>query len=130
MSDLRPRGVSVEIGGQERKLLFTINAIDEIQEKCNLPLLDAVAFVAKAADGAMDRETLGRFRTIATVLINSEKGENFSEEEIGYIITLENYFKVARAILEAYGISLPDPDEDEDEDDDDEDESPKVETGQ
>lgn len=46
------------------------------------------------------------------------------------MVYIENYFKEARAILEAYGISLPDPDEDEDEDDDDEDESTKVETGQ
>lgn len=129
MSDLRPRGVAVELGGQERNLLFTINAIDEIQEKCNLPLMDAVVSVAKAADGNMDHETLGRLRTIATVLINSEEGETYSEDEIGRMITLENYLKVARAILEAYGVSLPDPDEDEDEGDD-EDESPKAETGQ
>ena len=130
MSDLRPRGITVEMGGQERNLLFTINAIDEIQERCNLPLMDAVIFVAKAADGSMDHETLGHFRTIATVLVNSEKGEKYSEEEIGRMITLENYLQVARAILEAYGVSLPDPDEDEEEDEEDEDESPKAGTGQ
>lgn len=130
MSDLRPMGVETELGGQKRNLLFTINAIDEIQEKCNMPLMDTMKYVAKAADGKMDHETLENFRIMVTALVNSESGEHYSEEDVGRWITIENYRQVAWKVLEAYGISLPDPDEDDDSDEEDEDEDPKGETGQ
>ena len=35
MSDLRPTGAPVTIGGQEYNILFTIGAIEAIQETCN-----------------------------------------------------------------------------------------------
>lgn len=128
MSDLRPNGVKVELGGQERTLLFTINTIDEIQEKCNMPLYDAVSYVAKAADGKMDHETLTIFRSVVTALLNSESGEKLEEKEVGRLLTLHNYCKTALAVLRAYGLSIPDPDEEDG--DDEEEESPNVETGQ
>lgn len=121
MSDLRPRGIAVEIGGQEYKLLFTINAIDEIQEKCNLPLFDAVKYVAQAADGKMDHDTIQNFRTIVTILLNDGTGEELTEEEVGRLLSLENYIKTAWDVLKAYGISIPDPDEDDDFEEDDDD---------
>lgn len=126
MSDLRPKGVEVELGGQSHKILFTINAIDQIQEKCNMPLFDAVKYVADAADGKKDHDTLVNMRTIMTVLLNDEEEGRLTEKEVGRLITLENYTKTAWAVLQAYGISIPDPDED----DSDEDEDPKAETGQ
>lgn len=127
MSDLRPVATEIELGGQKRNLLFTINAIDEIQEKCNMPLFDAVRYVAGAADGKTDRETLSVFRSVLTVLLNDGE-QKYSEEEAGRFVTLANYKQTAWKVLEAYGISIPDPDEmDEDED---EDGDPKAETGQ
>lgn len=130
MSDLRPKGVEVEIGGQKRNLLFTVNAIDEIQERCNAPLIDAMQYVAKAADGKMDHETLDNFRAIVTELVNDADGERHSEKEIGRILTLENYRPVAWKVLEAYGLSVPDPDEDDEDEEGDGDENPKAGTGQ
>lgn len=130
MSDLRPKGVEVELGGQKRNLLFTINAIDEIQERCNAPLIDVMQYVAKAADGKMDHETLDNFRAIVAALVNSEKEEYYSEEEVGRFLTLANYKPTAWKMLEAYGISLPDPDEDDEDEEEDGDENPKAETGQ
>lgn len=125
MSDLRPRGVEVELGGQKRRLLFTINAIDEIQEKCNLPLYDAVKYAAQAADGMMDHETIAVMKIIVTVLMNDENDGSMTEEEAGRLLDLGNYTKVAWAILGAYGISMPEPDEDSEEEED-----PKAKTGQ
>ena len=58
MSDLRPKGIPVIIGGQERKLLFTISVIDEIQEKCNAPLIDAIRHVVDVASGSTEKEHL------------------------------------------------------------------------
>lgn len=130
MSDLRPRGVKCEIGGQERNLLFTINAIDSIQEKCNAPLFDAIKYVAMAASGKMDHDTLVQYRAIVTVLLNDENDGALTEKEVGKMITIENYRSVADRVLNAFGISMPDPDEGDDMEDDEEDEHPNVETGQ
>lgn len=127
MSDLRPKGVEIELGGQKRNLLFTINAIDEIQERCNMPLIDVMQYAAKAADGKMDHETLDYFRAVVTALVNDADGERHSEKEIGRFLTLDNYRPVAWKVLEAYGLSMPDPDEDDEEEDVDE--SPKAGTG-
>lgn len=125
MSDLKPSGVVVELGGQEHKILFTINAIEEIQSSCNKPLYDAMEFVVKAACGDMSKETLVTYRSVVTALLNAENNGNLTEKEVGEMVTLENYTSVAQRILNAFGISNPDPDEGDDEDDD-----PKAETGQ
>ena len=131
MSDLRPKGVEIELGGQKRNLLFTINAIDEIQARCNMPLIDVMQYAAKAADGKMDHETLDYFRAVVTTLVNDADGEQHSEKEVGRFLTLENYRPVAWKVLEAYGRSMPDPDEDEENDEEEDgDENPKAGTGQ
>lgn len=130
MSDLRPKAVGVKLGEQERNLLFTINSIDEIQTTLNMPLIDAMKFVARAADGRMDHDTLISFRAVTTILLNCNSTEELTEKEVGGLITLENYRHVAWSVMEAYGISLPDPDEDEEFEEDDEEIDPNVETGQ
>jgi hypothetical protein len=127
MSDLRPRGVEVELGGQKHRLLFTINAIDQIQETCNLPLYEALHYVAKAADGNMEHEVLVKFKEIVTILLNDENDGDMTEQETGKLLQLENYKRVAVGVLNAYGFSIPDPDEDDDLEEDDDD--PKAETG-
>lgn len=127
MSDLRPTGVTVELGGEEHTLLFTINAIDEIQAQCNMPLNDAVGCVANAADGATDHETLTTYKTLLSVLLCAG-GADVTPDEVGDMLNLENCRDIAFAVLRAYGVSAPEPDEDEDEDEED-DESPNVETG-
>lgn len=127
MSDLRPEGVKVEIGGQERKLLFTINAVEQIQDKCNLPLYDAMQYVVEAVGGKTDKDTIHNFKTIVMVLLNDEKDGNLTEKEVGAMLHMGNYRKVARTVLEAFGLHIPEPDEDDEED---EDEDPKAETGQ
>ena len=40
MSDLRPTGAPVVIGGQEYNILFTIGVIEAIQETCNKALVE------------------------------------------------------------------------------------------
>lgn len=135
MSDLKPKGIEIEVGGQKRYLLFTINAIDEIQEKCNAPLFDVIKRVADAAGGKTDRETIQNFRTLVTVLLNDgeegklEEDRNIlTENEVGRLLTIKNYSTIAVAVLRAYGVSIPEPNELEDDESDEED--PNVETGQ
>lgn len=122
MSDLRPKAVEIELGGQKRKLLFTINIIDEIQSELNLPLFDAMRIIGDAADGDVSQETLDGYRKILSILLSNDS-ENVSEKEVGDMVTFGNYKQVAWNVLKAFGLSNPEPDEDEDDD-------PKAETGQ
>lgn len=130
MSDLRPQGVEVEIGGQKRSFLFTINVIDEIQEKCNLPLIDAMKRIVDFIDkNAEDHEAITVFKNVVAALLNGDGSEEKLEvDEVGRLIHLGNYKMVAWKVLEAYGVSIPDPDDRDEEDDEDED--PNLETGQ
>ena len=50
MSDLRPTGAPVTIGGQEYNILFTIGAIEAIQETCNKALVNIMPAIARVAD--------------------------------------------------------------------------------
>ena len=119
MSDLNPRGISAMIDGGERKLLFSINAIDEIQDRLNLPFLDAVEHIAHVADRFTDKEDLQVFKVMLSVLTGMD------EKQIGDTVEYRELSKIAWKLLEAYGISMPEPSEDEEDEDDDEDEDPK-----
>lgn len=130
MSDLKPCGVKCMIGGQERNLLFTINAIDSIQEKCNMPLFDTIKYIAKAADGNTEHDTLVQYRAVVTALLNDENDGSLTEKEVGKMITIENYRAIAENVLGAFGLSMPDPDEGDDMEDDEDEDHPNVETGQ
>ena len=117
MSDLRPTGVAVELEGVERHLLFTLNAIDDIQEHFDMELgqvinnltdkayaQDVVRYVLYALLNDEEERTRGKGREL----------KKYSYKEIGWIITLENQIDITIAILEAYGISLPKTDAEED----------------
>lgn len=127
MSDLNPKGIPVELGGQERNLLFTINAIDEVQEALNMPLFDAIQYAADAADNKLDHETITGFRTLVTVLLNCGQKEKVTEEEVGQMLTLPKYHEMAWKVLEAFGVSIPEPQDDEE--DETEEEAPNAQTG-
>lgn len=116
MGRLRPTGVPVTIGGTERHLLFTLNAIDEIQERNDAPLGEVVS---KLAD---EKEANKALRSIVTILLNDEverlsykNGKNefdiLDEKQVGWMITKENIDEVAVAVLKAYGCDLPETDE-------------------
>ena len=126
MSDLNPRGVEVVIGGEERKLLFTINAIDEIQDRLNMPFLDTIGRIAAVADGSLKKEDLQAYKVILSILV-STKDKTITDREIGDLIEYSKIRFIAWKVLEAYGISMPEPDEDEEDEDDEGD--PKMTAG-
>lgn len=119
MGDLNPQGVPLVLGGEERHLLFTLNAIDEIQSTFGMPLEDAM-------NRLTERETAdSTLKSIVRILANDEverlsyKGGECSlkpldEKEAGWLLTNRNMRDAFLAVLEAYGGSLPEPDEDED----------------
>ena len=118
MGELNPQGVPLMLGGEERHLLFTLNAIDEIQSKFEMPLEEAMDQLTK-------RESAnGVLKTIVQILANDEverlsyKGGECSlkpidEKEAGWMLTNANMMEAFMAVLKAYGGSLPEPGEDE-----------------
>lgn len=118
MSDLRPTGITVNLGGQERKLLFTLNAIDVLQDEHGKPIEDIIRSIS---DDGKDHKI---FLSIVTALLNDEaereKIMNGRELPVvtpqlaGWMVTHDNYAEVFIAVLKAYGYSMPEPDEDSD----------------
>lgn len=114
MSDLRPRGVPVMVEGVERHFLFTLNVIDEIQDHYDLPLLEALNYLTN------ERTKNKALKYIVVALLNDEAErekaagkeplKEYTEQEIGWIIDEDNHGEYLVAILQAYGVSLPEPD--------------------
>lgn len=119
MSDLRPTGVAVAIGGEERHFLFTLNVIDTIQEHYDCSLEEVID---KLTD---KRESVKALRYVVMELLNDEAEradlKRYTEQEAGWIVSQENLMEVTLAVLKAYGLSLPEPDEFD---------SPNVQSGQ
>ncbi len=119
MSDLRPQGVKVNFDGVEREFLFTLNAIDAIQEKYGKTVIEVLQDIS-------DQEKMPEvIKTITSILLTDEaerarwKDQNsklpeVSKKEAGWLVTVDNIDEVTSAILIAYRISIPDTDEDED----------------
>lgn len=126
MSDLNPKGTVVVINGQEYHLLLTINKIDEIQARCNMPLHDVIGVVAEAAGENTDTEVMKTFSTVLSVLLSTSEHE-VTEEDIREGVEFREYGSTAWAILAAYGISMPESDEEDEEEDE---EHPNQKTGQ
>jgi hypothetical protein len=106
------------LDGVERHLLFTLNAIDGIQDKFGEPLEEAMKRLVapETADSAL--------KSILMVLLNDEvehlsyKGracelEAVDEKEVGWMLTKQNIEETLFAVLRAYGVDLPEPDEEE-----------------
>lgn len=116
MSDLRPRGIPIIFDGVERHFLFTLNLVDEIQEKYGKNLLQVLDQMVK------EDQSEHTLRDITVMLLNDEaeraerRGQEIpkvTEADVGEMIGLDNYWDVVKAILEAYGISLPEPEEED-----------------
>lgn len=112
MSDLRPRGEGLALGGEERHLLFSLNAVDELQDHFDCSLEEVI-------DRLTDkREAAKTLRYVVMTLLNDEADrtkdadlKHYTERETGWLINNENLVEVTVAVLKAYGISLPEPDE-------------------
>ena len=102
MSTIKDGGYAVELKGKSYRLLFTLNALDEIQAKFGgYDKLDGV-FDQKNPDWVKDTKWL------LTMLINEgllEEDENaalFTEQQIGRLIHVGNLSEVQRAIYASF----------------------------
>lgn len=114
MSELRPNGIDVEIGGKTYDLLFTLNVIDECQARFKKPLSEVMK---QLTDPYWMPGTL---RTLLTSLINdslyrSGEQERRTEKEVGGMVTQDMAPELTMKILNAYLSSVPEADGDTEE---------------
>lgn len=116
MSDLRPRGIPFEINGVERRLLFTLNAIDRIQEKYKKTLSEVLDMML---EGNLSDHVL---RDVLLILLEDERErekykdpdshiEQLTEKELGWFLSMDNQYDIMKLVFRAYGISIPETDE-------------------
>lgn len=122
MSDLRPKSTEITLGGEKFGLLFTLNAIDEIQDHFDKSILELSEIMKDK------RKCFINTAYILSVLINEDvdkRNEHLSEKErerlhvdekyVARRISLVNYKMAASKVLEAFTASAPES-EDEDAD--------------
>ena len=105
---------------KERHLLFSLNAIDEMQDKFGgFDRLDKVL---------SGKDSIKNLRWLLTVLLNegAEEGEaELTEKQVGKLIHTGNFAEVKTAIFKAFSMvnngttEPPENEEDEEEDDND-----------
>lgn len=118
MGILKNTGTPLNIDGVERHLLFTLNAIDAIQERFDEPL---ESVITKLTD---KKESGNALRAVLTILFNDEVErlsykpstqktdlEPVDEKQMGWILNNQNMLEATYAVLRAYGYDLPEPDE-------------------
>ena len=114
MSDMQPLGTPlVLLDGVERRVLFTLSVVDEIQSKYE----ETVPEVFRRTGDLEQQSDVVAF--LVTTLINHaarrEKSEDtVTEEYVKDNIDMVILPKINRAIARSYGYSVPEPDEDED----------------
>lgn len=122
MGKINQRGTSIEIGGVERHLLFTLSVIDELQEHYDKPVSEVLNLIMTD-----ERQAYKCIGYITTVLLNDEIRRNnyyhhtedplLTEQEVGWMVDVQMASgDLLKAILKAYGISMAEDDEDDDPD--------------
>lgn len=112
MSSLKPDGELLKIEGVDRRILFTLNAVEEIQEEFDASLEEVINALTDKKEAA---KTL---KTVLSILLNDEAErkkekelKTYTPKEIGWVLNEENMQSAMIAVLRAYGMSLPEPDE-------------------
>ena len=101
MSAIKDGRYTIVIGGQERHLLFSLNALDEIQDKFGG--YDKLGEVFNQEN----KDWIKNTRWLFTLLINegAEEGEQeVTEKQVGRWIHTGNILEVQSAILKAFAV--------------------------
>lgn len=118
MSDLKPRGIPLMLDGVERRLLFTLNVIDDIQSETGRNMKEIMEDLA-------DEKKMGNtLKYLVTTLVNDETErekrknpectlEKITERDAGELIGMDNIVEITAKVMMAYGYSLPKPEDDD-----------------
>jgi hypothetical protein len=114
MSDLKPKGNKITLGGKEFGMLCTLNALDEIQDKFDISITEL--------DGLLkdERKVFKVIKYLVTLFINEwiddkENGmEHVTERWVGRKITPSNLKILQSGVQQSFIDSSPIADGDED----------------
>ena len=101
MSAIKDGRYAIEVGGRERHLLFSLNALDEIQDKFGG--YDKLAEVFNQDN----KDWIKNTKWLLALLINegAEEGEpEVTEKQVGRWIHTGNIVEVQSAILKAFAV--------------------------
>jgi len=113
MSDLKPKTTKIILGGKEYGLLFSLNAIDALQDKLDAPISQLSVLMKD------ERKVFKILRTLLTVLINeaiddSESGAPHVDESfIGRKITVSDIATLRDKAFYAFNDGMPEPEGDD-----------------
>lgn len=117
MSALNPKGVEVELNGEKRHLLFDYNIIAEIQEKYASSVIGVIRNCFRTGDdvelnasffiGLLHILLEGERDRVAFLGIGDTDLHPYTRRELGYLISKQTAQSYIDAIMEAWGISLP-----------------------
>lgn len=114
MSAIKDGRLPVELGGKERHLLFSLNVIDEVQDR-----FDGFDHLDEVLSG---KDAIKNIRWLFTTLLNEgadEGDEELTEKQVGKMIHTGNFEEVKTAIFAAFsmgnsGSTKPASDDEED----------------
>lgn len=115
MSDMNPKPTTIILGGKEYGLLFTLNAIDDIQDKFDI----SIENLTELFDNS--KTNIKAIRYLLTVLINEgidykndetgEKTPHVNERFVGRQINAQNMQEAIQAIVSSFSSGAPEGDE-------------------
>lgn len=113
MSDLRPKHTKINLGDKEYGMLFNLNAVDEIQDRFDIP-------ISQLADLMTDERKIFKvLKSILAILINeaiddSETGEpHVTEAFVGRKITVADIADIRSQVFTAFTNGMPEQSEEE-----------------
>lgn len=120
MSDAKNKSGKIVLGGIEFDLIFTINVIDDLQDKFDIS-------IEQLGDIMSGRDKFKAIRYILTELINEgidnsnyisgDKVPHVTERQVGRWLNVNNIGMASECIFAAFTAGVPDGSDDEDEDD-------------
>lgn len=99
MSAIKDGRLPIELNGREYHLLFSLNVIDEMQDK--------FGSFDKLNEVLSGKDSIKNIRWLLTLLINEGAGEGeepLTEKQVGHMIHTGNFGDVKNAIFRAFAI--------------------------
>lgn len=130
MSAIKDGGYTVELKGKEYRLLFTLNALDEIQTKFGgYDKLNEI-FNQSNPDWVKDTKWLLTLLINEGLLEEDENAEIMEEQKVGRLIHVGNLAEVQRAIFASFAAGTAGDGEDTGETEEESEEAGEMKAGQ
>lgn len=113
MSDLRTKPPEIELGGKKYGVLFNLNAIDEIQDRFDIPISQLGELMQD------ERKVFKVLKSLLAILINeaiddSENGETHVDEKfVGRKIAVADIPTLKDKVFAAFTAGMPEGEDDE-----------------